>query len=223
MDEPRAGDGDLRDAGRLEAEDDAALQGRGRVVEMDDGAPGAAHALHGAPDQLVARLGQHLDGHVVGDQLLVDERADEIEIGLRGGGKADLDLLEAHAHEGVEEAALALRPHGLDQRLVAVAQIDAAPDGRLGDDISGPAPVRQIDGFEGAVLAAGLDLHVLLRCGAGRKGGTPVMDCLDLWDGGKDGCRAAANQARQPPLSRSRRAARKARRRRAEYRDFMLQ
>src|SRR5438445_437493 len=82
----------------------------------------AAHAVHAAPDQFVARLGQYLDGHVLGNQLLVDEGADEIEIGLRGRGEADLDLLEAHAHEGVEEAALTLRPHGLDQRLVAVAQ-----------------------------------------------------------------------------------------------------
>ena len=81
--------------GSVEAEDDAALQGRGRVVEMHDRAPGAADRLEGALDQLGARLGQHLDRDVVGDQVLLDELADEIEIGLRRGREADLDLLEA--------------------------------------------------------------------------------------------------------------------------------
>jgi len=57
--------------------------------------------------------------------------ADEIEIGLRGGReKTDLDLLEAHLYQKVEHAPLALGAHRLDESLVAVTQIDAAPDRR---------------------------------------------------------------------------------------------
>ena len=48
-------------------------------------------------------------------------------------GKADLDLLEAQPDEEVEHAPLALRTHRLDQGLVAVPEIDAAPDRRGGD------------------------------------------------------------------------------------------
>ena len=77
--------------------------------------------------QLLAALHEHLDRDVVGDQVLLDELADEVEVGLAGGGEADLDLLEAHLHERVEHAPLAVRVHRVDQRLVAVAQVDRAP------------------------------------------------------------------------------------------------
>src|SRR5690606_13425349 len=81
--------------------------------------------------------------------------AAEIEVGLRGRRKADLDLLEAHLHQGAEHAPLALGAHRLDQRLVAVAQVDGAPDRGTGDDGVRPGPVRQLDGREGLVLAHG--------------------------------------------------------------------
>src|SRR5581483_3325544 len=55
----------------------------------------------------------------------------------------------------VEHAALALRPHGLDERLVAVAQIDRAPDRRLGDGAAGPLAIGQVDRLEGAVFLNG--------------------------------------------------------------------
>ena len=154
-DEAGAAHRDLGDAGAVEAEDDAALQRRGRVVEMDDGAARAADRLEGALDELGAGLGQHLDGDVIGHQPLLDERAHEIEIGLRGGGEAHLDLLEAELHQQIEHAPLALGAHRLDQRLVAVAQIDAAPGRRALDAARRPLPVGQIDGGEGAVFLDG--------------------------------------------------------------------
>ena len=145
---------DVDDAGLVQSEDDAALQGGGRVVEVDDGAFGPFDALEGAVDQVIARLGQHLDGDVVGDHVLFDQFAHEVEVGLGGGGKADLDLLEAHLHQHLEHAPLARAVHRFDQGLVAVAQVDRAPDRRRGDDPARPLPVRQVDGFEGGVLLA---------------------------------------------------------------------
>ena len=82
---------------------------------------------------------------MVGDPILLDELAHEIEIGLRRGGEAHLDLPETHAHQQFVEAPLAIGPHRLDERLVAVAQIDAAPDRRSGDDLIRPGPVGQGD------------------------------------------------------------------------------
>ena len=64
--------------------------------------------LVGALDQLVPALGQHLDRDVVGDQVLLDQLADEVEVGLAGRREADLDLLEAHLHQRLEHAPLAL-------------------------------------------------------------------------------------------------------------------
>jgi hypothetical protein len=123
---------------------------------MHDRALGALDGLEGALDQLVARLGQDLDGYVVGDQAFLDDLADEIEIGLRGGREPDLDLLEAEAAQELEHALFALDAHRLDEGLVAVAQIDRAPDRRLVEDAAGPLAVGQGDGREGAILG---DIH----------------------------------------------------------------
>ncbi len=132
---------------------------------MHDRAPGADQSLIGARDQMLARLREHLDGDVGGNEVFFDQLAQEIEIGLRGGRESDLDLLVAHAAERLEHAQLALRPHRLDQRLVAVAQIDAAPDRRLGDDARGPSSVRQVDGLERSVLLGWVDTHLGIPLG----------------------------------------------------------
>src|SRR6185312_10520468 len=144
LDQLHAVDGDGGDAGLVEAEDDAALQGRGRVVDMHDGATAAADRLEGAADEVLAGLGQHLDGDVIRDALRVDDLPHEIEIGLRGRGEADPDPLEPQLYEQVEHASLALGSHGIDERLIAVAQIDAAPNGCVVDDAAGPAAVGQV-------------------------------------------------------------------------------
>ena len=100
----------------------------------------------------------------------LDDRADEVEIGLRGGGKGDLDLLEPHVDQELEHAVLALDAHRLDQRLIAVAKVDRAPDRRLVDDARGPLAVGQDDGRVGAVL---LNRHL---CHDG-----PWEDLLAAW------------------------------------------
>ncbi len=76
-------DRDVDDARLVEAEHDPPLEdGRG-VVEVHDGPPGALQALVGPVDQLGPALHEHLDGDVVGNQVLLDEEADEVEVGLR--------------------------------------------------------------------------------------------------------------------------------------------
>ena len=154
-DELRAAHRDLRDPRPVEPEDDPPLQGRGRVVEVDDPPLRAREALERAGDELGPRLGEDLHGHVVGDRVVLDEVAAEVEVGLRRGGEADLDLLEPHLDEGLEHALLALVVHRVDEGLVAVAKVDAAPDGRVGDDPARPLAVRQVDGREGPVLLDG--------------------------------------------------------------------
>ena len=166
-----------------------------------------AMALEGAPDQLVARLGEHLDGHVIGDQPFVDDVAAEVEIGLAGGGEADLDLLEAEAHEFLEHAQLAPEAHRLHERLVAVAQIDGTPDGRPGDDGARPGPVGQVDRLEGDVFVGRIDAGhgseaVLgLRAGA-RSGGWRGYRNLEMSGVRRryGYTRRAAVQARRAPV-----------------------
>ena len=142
---------DVHDAGLVEAEHDAALQDRRRVVEVHDRAPGARETLVRAVDQLRPALHQHLDDDVVGDEVLLDQQADEVVVGLGRGGEADLDLLESHLHQRLEHAPLALGVHRVDERLVAVPQVHRAPARRLRQLLVRPGPIAQIEGDEGHV------------------------------------------------------------------------
>src|SRR5208282_5986642 len=97
----------------------------------------------------------------VGNGAALDDRADEIEVGLRGGGKGDLDLLEPYAGEQAEHAVLAVDAHWLDQRLIAVAQVDRAPDRGVIDDPRGPLAVGEDDWRISAVFLDGHLCHGL--------------------------------------------------------------
>ena len=77
---------------------------------------------------------EHLDRHVVGDPVVVDELADEVEVGLARCRETDLDLLEPHRDQRLEHVQLARWVHRIDQCLVAVAQVDGAPQRCLVDD-----------------------------------------------------------------------------------------
>lgn len=151
----RSGDGDVDDALHVGAEHDLALHDARRVVEVHDGLLRAVDRLVRAVDEVLARLGQDLDRDVVGDRALVDQRPDEVEVGLRGTGEPDLDLLVAHPDEQVEHRPLAFGVHRVDECLVAVTQVDGAPAGRTVDLLRGPGAVGQVDGDllgEGDVL-----------------------------------------------------------------------
>ena len=152
----------------VHAEHHAAPHRRGGVVQVHDGAGRAAQRLHRALDEVAARLRHDHEGHVLGHQVFVDEAAHEVEVGLRGGGKAHLDFLEADVHQRLEQLHLARAVHGLEQRLVAVAQVGGEPHGRAGEGVGGPAAVREGDGGGGLVFAAGLVDHDGLHESGGR-------------------------------------------------------
>ena len=116
---------------------------RGGVVQVDDGAGRTAQGLDGALDQLGARLRHHHDGHIGGNEVLLDQAAHKVEVGLRCGGKPHLDLLEAHAHQLPEQLHLALAAHGLEQGLVAIAQVGGQPHGRTGEGVGRPGAIGQ--------------------------------------------------------------------------------
>ncbi len=145
-------DSDVHHAGLVLIEDDAAETRRGGVVVVDDGLLGALQRLEGAGDQVFARLGQHLDGDVVRDVPAFDQLADEVEVGLRSRGEADLDFLDADLHQCLEETHLLRGIHRLDQRLVTIAQIRAQPDRCLGDRLGWPGAIRDVDGRKGAIF-----------------------------------------------------------------------
>ena len=126
---------------------------------MHHGATSALERLEGFLDQLLTRLHQDLDGHVLGNPVVIDQVAHEIVVVAGGRGKAHLDLLEADLDQLIPEARLLAGGHGLDQGLVAIAQVNAAPDRRLGDGSVGPLPVSYGDRREGPVFVDGHAFH----------------------------------------------------------------
>src|SRR3546814_3710370 len=64
------------------------------------------------------------------DLVVLDELSHEVEVQLAGAGETDLDLLVAEPHEQLEHDALALGCHRIDERLVAVPQVDRTQIGR---------------------------------------------------------------------------------------------
>ncbi len=169
--ELRRVDRDVLDPLFVHVEHDVALERVGRVVEVDDrpGCPG--DGVVGPLDELIPALGEHLDGHVLGDQVVLDQLAHEVEVGLAGRREADLDLLEAHGHELLEHAQLARRIHRVDERLVAVPEIDRAPAGCLVDDDIRPGAVLEHQRHKRLVF---VEWH-LLESGFGGRHGSPCV------------------------------------------------
>jgi len=126
---------------------------------MDDRLLRAAQAFERRRDQILTRLRQHLHHHIVGNAPILHQRADEVEFGRARGRETDLDLLDADFHQQVEEAALLLRIHRVNQRLIAIAQIGREPARGAGDDIARPLAVGQVDLGEGAIFLGWISQH----------------------------------------------------------------
>ena len=130
-----------------------------RVVQVNNGTGYTFQGFKSAAHQMLTCLGQHLHGHVIRNALFLDELAHEVELDLRSRRKAHFNFLEADLDQLLEHAHLALDIHGLDQRLVAVAQVHAAPDGGLADGCVRPGTVSQTNRYKRTVLACGVLQH----------------------------------------------------------------
>ena len=135
-------DGDLLDLLFGLLEHLLALGDAGGVVEMDDGAGRTLDGLKRLTDDVVAALGQHLDGDILGDTVAVDELAQELVLSLAGGRETNLDLLEADLDQHIVEFQLFVQAHRDDQALVAVAQVHAAPGRGLFDVVLFGPPIH---------------------------------------------------------------------------------
>ena len=77
-------------------------------------------------------------------------------------GKPTSISLKPHLHERLEQFELLADVHRHGERLVAVAQIHAAPARRAGEDAVGPLPVRQRDRRERTIFFRRIFEHVCL-------------------------------------------------------------
>ena len=95
---------------------------------MDDSVLAALERVKGFLDDVLARLCEYLYRYIVRYKSLLDEGAAEVVFRLGSRGEADLYLLKADINELFEEFELFAEAHGNDKRLIAVSQVNAAPD-----------------------------------------------------------------------------------------------
>ena len=92
---------------------------------MQDNIWCSLNSVDGPGDQILSWLYQNLDPYVVRYQLVVDDEPHEVEIRLTSWWEPDLDLLEAHLEQVEIHPQLLVMVHRVDERLIAVTQIDA--------------------------------------------------------------------------------------------------
>ena len=105
----------------------ALREARGVVYVNDDGSLAAFKGVERFLDNVLARLGEHLNGDVFGNHVVLDERAGQLKFGFAGSGEADLDFLESNLDEFLEVFQLLVEAHRNDECLVAVAKVNAHP------------------------------------------------------------------------------------------------
>ena len=76
---------------------------------MDHHVLGAFDGLKGFLNDVGAGLGEHLDVHIVGDQMVLDDGPQKFILGLGGGGEAYLNLFEPHVQQEAVKGQLFLQ------------------------------------------------------------------------------------------------------------------
>ena len=133
--------GDLDNSLAVHVEDDVPLQGRGGIVNVEDDILAALDGLKSPVNLLLPALGEDLDINVIRNHVVVDQFAKEIIFNLAGSGETDLDLLEAELQKKAVHLHFFADDHGIDQSLITVSEVDAAPDGCLLDLLVRPLPL----------------------------------------------------------------------------------
>ena len=111
------------------------LRNRGGIIKVDHRMGRSLYRLKGLAYDMLPRLSEHLNGHIIGNHVSLNQFPDKIVLRIRRRRKSNLDLLEAHLHKHFEKLQLLIQIHGLHQRLIAVPQIHTAPDGRFVDAV----------------------------------------------------------------------------------------
>ena len=121
-------DGHLLDLFLILTEHLLTLSNRRRIVNVNNGVLDTFQSIKGLADDMLAGLREYLNRHIIWNQIIFYEAAQEFIFRLRSCRKTDFDFLEADFEEHLVEFQLLIETHRNDQRLVAVTQVDAAPD-----------------------------------------------------------------------------------------------
>ena len=149
-------DGNISNAPLVCVKHDFSLQSGGGVIEMEDDIFGALYRLKSLSYKMLARLHKHLYLHVVRDISAVYQRAEYLVFCLARRREPDFYFLYANGAERLEHLKLLRQVHRIDERLIAVPQVDTAPCRRALDFIARPCARFKLDGLERYVFFAAL-------------------------------------------------------------------
>ena len=99
------------------------------VVQMNNSRFYTRQSCKSTLNQGLSGRGQHLYRHVIRNEVAINQLAQKVELDLRCRWKSDLDLLEADVNQRLEHFQFARNIHWLNERLIPIAQINAAPHG----------------------------------------------------------------------------------------------
>ena len=149
---------------------------------MHDSLLTALDGLKRTVDQFLPALGQHLHTDIVRNQSSVHKLSEKIELNLARRRKSDFDLLKSKLDQIEKHFHLLFHDHGIDQRLIPIAQIHAAPDGCLLDFLIWPLPFgivyHRIFPVSPVVehLCFSFPYSCIAACGT--QSAQPLVDCL---------------------------------------------
>ena len=143
---------ELHDLVFIHAENNAAHDRRSSVVEMNDGPFRTFERFEGAANQGLPGLRENLNRHIVWHQSVINEAAHKIKLYLRRRRKTDFNFLETNLYQRLEHFDLARNVHRLNQGLIAIAQVNAAPHWRLRQHRVRPGTVTEMQGGKGPVF-----------------------------------------------------------------------
>ena len=103
-------------------------------------------------DQFRTRLHQYLNRHIVRNMMPFDQSAQDLIFGFRGRRKTNFDFFKANIHQSLEHQQLFLQLHRRHQGLIAVTQVNTAPDWRLRDSFIGPLAIRPLKRLKRNIL-----------------------------------------------------------------------
>ena len=93
------------------------------------------YCLKGLLNDVLSGLCQYLNGNIIRNHILLNQSTDELVLGVRSGREAHFNFLESDLYQHGEKFQLFIKTHRLNQCLIPVTQIHAAPDRRLFDRV----------------------------------------------------------------------------------------
>ena len=151
-DQPRTFHGNVDNTLHIGLKYHLALQGGRGIIKMHDHVFRSMNRVERFTDQMGSCLHQDLNRHIIGNQVLFNQGPQNFIFRFTGRGEPNFDFFKTNVHQRTEKTNFFFQIHGVYQRLVPIAQIHAAPNGRLFNAGVGPVAVLQINRRKRTVL-----------------------------------------------------------------------